>query len=107
MQILILLLAVVVVPKCANEVCKAPPVTVGVVQSVKVSLAQSKANRMAKCRVMRHWGGGFGKGRSEGVGTASTRERAIRNCCYWGCRTPVDIGAAKSGRRWYACVIYR
>lgn len=72
------------------------------------SLAQSKANRMANNGVMQHLGGGFGAGgRYEGVGMASTREGAIRNCCYWGRRTPVDIGAATNGRRWFACVIYR
>ena len=72
-----------------------------------VSLAQSKANRMAANRTLAHLGGGFGGGRAEGVGVGSTREAAIRNCCYWGQRTPIDIGAAQNGNRWYACVIYR
>ena len=71
------------------------------------SLAQSKADRMANNGVMRHLGGGFGAGHYEGVGMASTREGAIRNCCYWGRKTPIDIGAATNGRRWFACVIYR
>ncbi len=72
-----------------------------------VSLAQSKANRMASSRTLRHLGGGFGGGRFEGVGMGRTREAAIRNCCYWGQRMPIDIGAAQNGNRWYACVIYR
>lgn len=71
------------------------------------SLAQSKANRMAQRGYLGHLGGGFGAGRAEGVGVGSTRDAAIRNCCYWGQRTPVDIGAATNGSRWYACVIYR
>ncbi len=75
--------------------------------AMRTSLAQSKANRMANSGMMRHLGGGFGGGRAEGVGMGSTREAAIRNCCYWGQRTPIDIGAATNGRRWYACVIYR
>ena len=100
----LLLLFIVTTPSHAQE----PPQKAPAVAPVKVvSLAQRKANRMAKYRVMKHWGGGFGKGRSEGVGVSNTRERAIRNCCYWGCRTAIDIGAASNGRRWYACVIYR
>ncbi len=75
--------------------------------AARSSLAQSKANRMANSGVMRHLGGGFGAGHYEGVGMASTREGAIRNCCYWGRKTPIDIGAASNGRRWFACVIYR
>ena len=70
-------------------------------------LAQMKANRMARSGRMAHLGGGFGGGHAEGVGTGSSRESAIRNCCYWGRRTPIDIGAASNGRRWFACVIYR
>jgi len=72
-----------------------------------VSLAQSKANRMARSNFTGHLGGGFGAGHAEGVGWGSTREAAIRNCCYWGQRTPIDIGAATNGSRWFACVIYR
>lgn len=72
-----------------------------------IGLAQSKANRMARSGRMAHLGGGFGKGRYEGVGMGNTRDRAIRNCCYWGRRQPIDIGAASNGRRWYACVLYK
>ena len=75
--------------------------------AVSVSLAQSKADRMASSGTMGHLGGGFGGGRAEGVGTGSTRQAAIQNCCYWGQRTPLDIGTATNGSRWYACVIYR
>ena len=43
----------------------------------------------------------------EGVGMASTKDGAIRRCCYWGQRKAREIGAAlgKNGR-WYACVRY-
>jgi len=103
MKTLALLLLFAVTTHCRAQ---EPPQKAPVVAKV-VSLAQRKANRMAKYRVMKHWGGGFGKGRSEGVGVSNTRERAIRNCCYWGRRKAIDIGAASNGRRWYACVIYR
>jgi hypothetical protein len=73
----------------------------------KITLAQRKADAMARRRVCCHVGGGFGRGRAEGVGTGRTRDSAIRHCCYWGRRKPIEIGAAWSGRRWYACVIYR
>jgi hypothetical protein len=99
----LLLLFIVAAP---NSPAQEPPQKSPAIAKV-VSLAQRKADRMAKCRVMRHWGGGFGKGRSEGVGVGSTRDRAIRNCCYWGRRKAIDIGAALNGRRWYACVIYK
>jgi len=70
-------------------------------------LAQQKANRMASSGRMAHLGGGFGGGRAEGVGMGSSRQAAIQNCCYWGQRTPLEIGAATNGRMWFACVIYR
>ena len=74
---------------------------------IRSSLAQNKADRMARNGRMGHLGGGFGGGRAEGVGVGSTRQSAIRNCCFWGRRTPIDIGVATNGRRWYACVIYK
>ena len=74
----------------------------------KVSLAQRKADIQAARRRMGHVGGGFGGARAEGVGKGRTRESAIRHCCYWGRRTPIQIGAAKSANGfWYACVLYR
>jgi len=105
MKLLMSLLLFIVTAPCQAQ--EPPQKAPAVAPATIVSLAQRKANRMAKYRVMKHWGGGFGRGRSEGVGVSNTRERAIHNCCYWGCRTPIDIGAAKNGGRWYACVIYR
>ena len=72
------------------------------------SLAQRKADIQAARRCLCHVGGGFGGGRAEGVGKGRTRDSAIRHCCYWGRRTPMQIGAAKSANGWwYACVLYR
>ena len=74
----------------------------------KTTLAQRKAEIQAARRRLGHVGGGFGGGRAEGVGKGRTRDSAIRHCCYWGRRTPMQIGAAKSANGWwYACVLYR
>lgn len=70
--------------------------------------AQNKANQQAAEGRMRHVGGSMSPGRYEGVGF-STRSAndAITRSCYWGQRTPVDIGVARGARGWYACVLYR
>lgn len=49
-----------------------------------------------------------GCGQTEGIGFSSVSEqKAISNCCYWGRRTPLDIGVARGARGWYAVVRYR
>jgi hypothetical protein len=54
---------------------------------------------------MGHCGGNRGY---EGVGFSSiSADHAIKNCCYWGQKTPVEIGVARGARGWYACVRYR
>lgn len=74
----------------------------------KTTLAQRKADIQASRRRLGHVGGGFGGGRAEGVGKGRTRDSAIRHCCYWGKRKPIQIGVAKSANGWwYACVLYR
>ena len=71
-------------------------------------LAQQKSNTQASQGKMRHLGGGFGGGRYEGVGFSSvSAQDAIRRCCYWGQKTPIDIGVARGPKGWYATVIYR
>ena len=69
--------------------------------------AQAKADQMARMNSMQHLPGGFGGGAFEGVGFGSTREQAITVSCFWGQRTPVEIGAAQGSNGWYACVFYR
>lgn len=69
------------------------------------SSAQGVANIQAKRGYMGHCGGNRGY---EGVGFSTiSADHAIRNCCYWGQKTPVEIGVAKGPNGWYACVRYR
>lgn len=70
--------------------------------------AQAHAQRLAATGGFYHAsnrGGGY-----EGIGRSSrSAEDAIRHCCYWGKRTPVDIGTAYCPRlrQWIAVVRYR
>lgn len=73
----------------------------------QVGGAQAKAEAMARSNSMQHLPGGFGGGSFEGVGFGSTREQAITVSCFWGQRTPIEIGAAQGSNGWYACVFYR
>jgi hypothetical protein len=71
-------------------------------------LAQQKAQQQAAEGRCHHVGGGFGAGNYEGVGFSTVSEQhAISKCCYWGVRTPVDIGVARGRNGWYATVLYR
>jgi hypothetical protein len=73
-----------------------------------LGLAQQKAQQQAAEGKMRHVGGGFGNGNYEGVGFSTVSpDAAIKKCCYWGQRPPVDIGVARGINGWYATVIYR
>lgn len=68
--------------------------------------AQGVAELQARAGQCRHFGGNSGY---EGVGSGSTPEQALGNCCYSrsGMRV-VDQGVAlgRNGR-WYACKRYR
>ena len=67
--------------------------------------AQQSASTSANQGRMAHRGGSF---RFEGVGfSTASSQAAIRNCCYWGQRTPIEIGVARGRNGWYACVRYR
>ena len=69
------------------------------------SSAQGVANIQAQRNSMGHCGGNSGY---EGVGYSPiSADHAIKNCCYWGKKTPVEIGVARGTRGWYACVRYR
>lgn len=71
-------------------------------------LAQSKASRMARMNLRGHLGGGFGGAQYEGVGWSNVSpQAAIERCCYWGQRSPAQIGVSKGNDGcWYACVLY-
>lgn len=71
------------------------------------SLAQWKADQLAARGQLVHLGGSFGGGSAEGIGYGSTAEQATRSCCYWGQRTPIDIGVAQGAIGYYAVVLYR
>lgn len=72
--------------------------------NVDTSSAQGVAEAQAQCGQCRHFGGNSGY---EGVGFSSAGpEEAKRNCCFWGSRTPREIGVARGPRGWFACVRY-
>ena len=67
--------------------------------------AQQSANASAAQGRMAHRGGSY---RYEGVGFSSvSAQQAIRNCCYYGQRTPIEIAVSRGRNGWYACVRYR
>jgi hypothetical protein len=69
------------------------------------SSAQGVAEIQASRGSMGHCGGNSGY---EGVGFSSnSADAAIKNCCYWGQRTPIEIGVARGRNGWYACVRYK
>ena len=77
-------------------------------QPIRNSIAQHKANVQASEGRMRHLGGSFGDGRFEGVGFSTvSADAAIQACCYYGQKTPVDIGVARGANGWFATVLYR
>lgn len=79
-----------------------PQITV----TATVSTAQEKAHRLAALGRLTH--AGRLAGRYEGVGFSSrSADEAIRSCCYWGRRQPIDIGVARGARGWFAVVGYQ
>lgn len=72
-----------------------------------VGSAQWKAEQSARFCSVAHLGGGFGGGSYEGNGFGATAQQAIQNCCYWGQRTPIQIGVARGANGYYATVFYR
>lgn len=69
--------------------------------------AQWKAEQSARLGSVQHLGGGFGGGSFEGNGFGATADQAIRNSCFWGQRTPIEIGVARGANGYYATVFYR
>jgi len=71
---------------------------------VVISSAQQDAEEMARTGVLRHCG--RAGGRREGIGTGSTPDAALRNCCFYGRYRIVEKGVAYSPtRRQYFAVI--
>lgn len=103
--------AVVMPAQQFPTVVSQPVVSQPVAEPVSVSgsgLAQSKAQTQAQAGRCFHPGGSFGGGTHEGCGFSTvSADDAIRHCCYWGQRTPIDIGVARGSNGWYATVIYR
>lgn len=86
----------------ATVMAAAPVVTAG------GGVAQSKAETQARSGQCFHPGGSLGGGSCEGCGFSSvSADDAVRHCCYWGQRTPIDIGVARGANGWYATVLYR
>ncbi len=69
--------------------------------------AQWKAEQSARIGSVQHLGGGFGGGSFEGNGFGATADQAIRNSCFWGQRTPIEIGVARGANGYYATIFYR
>lgn len=71
-------------------------------------IAQAKSAVQAAANRLHHVRGSFGAGRYEGVGYSTvSAQDAIQRSCYWGQKTPIDIGVARGRNGWYATVIYR
>ena len=69
--------------------------------------AQWKAEQSARMGSVAHIGGGFGGGSYEGNGYGFTPEHAIQNACFWGQRTPLEIGVARGyNGGYYATIFY-
>lgn len=77
------------------------------VTTITITTAQADAETMARTGILRHCGRSGGC--VEGIGMASTRDGAIRRCCFWGTREVAEIGVCQSKLtgRWYACVRYK
>jgi hypothetical protein len=73
-------------------------------RAVVVQSAQDAAVILARRGSLVH----TGCGQTEGIGFSTvSADAAIHNCCYWGRRTPIDIGVARGPRGWFAVVRYR
>ncbi len=69
--------------------------------------AQWKAEQSAQRCSVQHLGGSFGGGSFEGNGFGATPDQAIRNACFWGQKTPIQIGVARGANGYYATIFYR
>lgn len=72
-----------------------------------VGSAQWKAEQCARMGSVQHLGGGFGGGSYEGCGFGATPQQAIQSACFWGQRTPIEIGVARGANGYYSTIFYR
>jgi hypothetical protein len=73
-------------------------------RAVVIQSAQDAAIVLARRGSLVH----TGCGQTEGIGFSTvSADAAISNSCYWGRRTPIDIGVARGARGWFAVVRYR
>lgn len=99
-----------IIAACMAIICCSPVYADGHVKYYKTkaysnSTSQGVAEIQASRGSIGHHGGNRGY---EGVGFSSVSpDAAIRNCCYWGQKTPIEIGVARGPNGWYACVRYR
>lgn len=71
---------------------------------VVIQSAQDAAVTLARRGTLVH----LGCSQTEGIGFSPvSADAAIKRCCFWGRREPVDIGVARGARGWYAVVRYR
>lgn len=98
---LLILVLVTADVSAAGRLRRARPVPI----AVSLPTAQSAADYMSSLGRIGHFGGNPYP--YEGVGLGATRDAAIGNCCYWGQRTPAEIGTAQlANGYWVACVRY-
>ena len=73
-----------------------------------ITTAQQDAETMARTGLLKHCGRNA-IGSLEGIGAGATREQAIRNCCYFNQRKPMEIGVAYSVRtgKYFAVIRYK
>ena len=91
---------------CVGTNCPAPAQKTTTQVKGDTSTATNAALLIVQTGRFRHWG--HPAGLYEGIGMAGTQQGAIQNCCFWGRRTPVDIGTAQmSNGMWVAVVRYR
>lgn len=74
---------------------------------VVVGSAQWKAEQCARMGAVMHLGGHFGGGSHEGCGFGATADQAIRNACFWGQLTPIEIGVARGVNGYFSTIFYR
>ena len=84
-----------------------PASTPSVAKPAAYGSAQWKAEQSARMGSVQHIGGGFGGGSFEGNGFGATPDQAIQNSCFWGQRTPIEIGVARGANGYYATIFYR
>jgi hypothetical protein len=88
------------VRECDGTTCRLRTVTV----QRSTSEAQRRAEQLAQREQLGHF---WAVSSPEGIGMGFSPDQAKAACCYWGQRTPRDIGTAQGASgRWYAVVHY-